>query len=125
MRLIRRAFALAVSLAVVPVLHAETAMLRDGRSIEVTGYRMSADRIVLKTTTGVEVSLAAADVLEIRRQPREVPPVPTAPATAAQAPEPAPTAPGAPPAASGAPAAIAAGAEGPGEQLLPVGGVFD
>jgi hypothetical protein len=104
-------------------LHAESAILRDGRSIEVAGYRMSDDRIVLRLASGGEMSLPAMDVLEIRRQPREESPVPPASAPVAQ-PTPSPStgvvdkapvknAPGENPTAA------------PAAPLLPVGGVFD
>jgi soluble lytic murein transglycosylase-like protein len=107
-------------------LHAESAILRDGRSIDVTGYRMSDDRIVLRLASGGEMSMPAQDVLEIRRQPKEEPPVPPAAASVAQ--------PGAAPSsvvAGNAPADGSTGAMGqpppaaPSESLLPVGGVFD
>jgi len=107
-------------------LHAETAILRDGRSIEVSGYRMSDDRIVLRLASGGEMSMPALDVLEIRRQPKEEAPVPPAPASVPQ-----PTAAPASGVAGNAPAAapsVAVGADTktpPSEPLLPIGGVFD
>jgi soluble lytic murein transglycosylase-like protein len=101
---------IALALGAWTTLHAESAILRDGRSIEVAGYRMSDDRIVLRLASGGEMSMPALDVLEIRRQPKEEPPVPPAPA-----PEPAAQPTLAPP------SDVAAGSE----PLLPVGGVFD
>jgi hypothetical protein len=109
-------------------LMAENAILRDGRSIEVSGYRISDDRIVLRLASGGEMSMPALDVLEIRRQPREEPPVPPAPAAApAGQPGPSPST----GVADHDPAGSAGGPPGmstttaSGEPLLPVGGVFN
>lgn len=82
---------------------ADTAALRDGRTLEVNGFQMRGDRVVLKTAAGEELSLPATDVLEIRRQPIEAAPAQAPPAAAAPA---------------------APGVEDDHE-LLPVGGVFD
>jgi soluble lytic murein transglycosylase-like protein len=122
----RTLVAAALALGSGTALHAESAILRDGRSIEVTGYHMSEDRIVLRLASGGEMSMPALDVLEIRRQPREEPPVPTA--SAAVEP-PGPTHATSPSLAT--PAGSGAGVPGvnttaaPGDPLLPVGGVFD
>src|SRR5437762_6898681 len=89
-----------LAIGVWTTLHAESAILRDGRTIEVSGYRMSDNRIVLRLASGGEMSLPAQDVLEIRRQPKEEAPVPTATAPVAQ-----PTAVTAPGVAGNAPAA--------------------
>lgn len=107
-------------------LHAESALLRDGRSIEVSGYRMSDDRIVLRLASGGEMSMPALDVLEIRRQPKEEALVPPAAASVPQ-PTPAPASgvtgqgQAANPSVGIGPGTTAA----PSEPLLPVGGVFD
>jgi soluble lytic murein transglycosylase-like protein len=117
---------MALAIGVWTTLHAESAILRDGRSIEVSGYRMSDDRIVLRLASGGEMSMPALDVLEIRRQPKEKAPVPPATASVAQ-----PTAPPASGVAGSAPAAapsVASGADmtsATSEPLLAIGGVFD
>jgi hypothetical protein len=103
-------------------LHAETAILRNGRSIEVSGFRMSGDRVVLRMAGGGELSLPAPEVLEIRRQPAEespVPPSPTLPATPTPGPaeEPGTGTITTEPASPATPE--------PGAPLLPIGGVFD
>jgi soluble lytic murein transglycosylase-like protein len=136
----RRLFILLPPLMIVAgatTARAETAILRNGRSIEVSGYRMSDNRIVLRMTSGGEISMPAIDVLEIRRQPKEEPPVPPAPAEAGHpsiaAPQPVAAQPPAADVPEGAPAAIAPAELGRGggvagaadEALLPVGGVFD
>src|SRR5258707_11969934 len=117
---------MALAIGVWTTLHAESAILRDGRSIEVSGYRMSDDRIVLRLASGGEMSMPALDVLEIRRQPKEEAPVPPSPASVTQ-----PTAPPAPGDAGNAPAAapsVASGADtttATSEAMLPIGGGFD
>ncbi|HYV85184.1 MAG TPA: lytic transglycosylase domain-containing protein [Patescibacteria group bacterium] len=114
--LARTALAAVLALGTATALRAETAVLRDGRSLEVTGYRMSDARIVLRLSTGGEVSMPASDVLEIRRQPREESPAP--PVSPPQVP--------APQSADSAPAGPASNtAAATGETLLPIGGVFD
>jgi hypothetical protein len=114
--LARTALAAALALGTATALRAETAVLRDGRSLEVTGYRMSDARIVLRLSTGGEVSMPASDVLEIRRQPHEEPPAPPVAPPQVPAPQLADSVPA-------GPASITAAA--PGEPLLPIGGVFD
>jgi len=117
---------MALAVGLWTTLHAESAILRDGRSIEVSGYRMSDDRIVLRLASGGEMSMPALDVLEIRRQPKEEAPVPATAASVAQ-----PTAAPTSGVAGSAPAAAPSVAVGPdtttapSEPLLPVGGVFD
>lgn len=117
---------MALAIGVWTTLHAESAILRDGRSIEVSGYRMSDNRIVLRLASGGEMSMPALDVLEIRRQPKEEAPVPPASASVTQ-----PTPPPAPDGAGNAPAAAPSVASGhdtttaTSEPLLPIGGVFD
>ena len=109
-------------------LHAESAILRDGRSIEVAGYRMSDDRIVLRLASGGEMSMPALEVLEIRRQPRDQPPVPPVSAPApVEAPGPARSAALAAPAPAGSGDGLAgvSTTAAHGDPLLPVGGVFD
>jgi len=114
--LTRTALAAVLALGTATALRAETAVLRDGRSLEVNGYRMSDARIVLRLSTGGEVSMPASDVLEIRRQPREEPPAPPVSPPQVPAPQSVDMAPA-------GPASITAAATG--EPLLPIGGVFD
>lgn len=102
-------------------LHAEMAYLRNGRTIEVSGYTIDGETITLRIASGGEIALPVKDILEIRRQPAEAPPPPIA---APPESVPAPVSP--PPAAEALPknpvAPAAADAEPP---LLRVGGVFD
>jgi soluble lytic murein transglycosylase-like protein len=108
---------------------AEVAYLRNGRTIDLAGYRLDGGRLVLAIAGGGEMILPVGEVLEIRRQPDD-------PATAAVAPEGAPSAPApAPAAVAGAERAAPDAAEmrepavppaeGDGRTVLPVGGVFD
>jgi len=83
--------------------HADIAALRDGRTLEVSGFLLRGDHVVLKTPAGEEVSLHATDVLEIRRQPAEPAQVQSPPS---------------------APAPLATPSQDD-HDLLPVGGVFD
>jgi soluble lytic murein transglycosylase-like protein len=119
--LLRIALPVVLALAATTAAIAETAILRDGRSIEVTGYRLNDNRIVLQLTTGGEVSMPAPNVLEIRRQPRDEPPVPQA-AVPEEQPAIAAPAPGVP---EGREEVAAGSGARPGGELLPVGGVFD
>jgi soluble lytic murein transglycosylase-like protein len=117
----------AALLAAPPAGAAEVAFLRNGRSLEVTGYRLDGDRLILKMSGGGEMALPVSEVVEIRRQPdatpgdRALPPQEIAAPVASPAAEPGPA-----PAADDVTAAPAmtpeAAAEAP---LLPVGGVFD
>jgi soluble lytic murein transglycosylase-like protein len=131
---------------------AAVAVLRSGQVIEVADFRLDGNRVILNLPHGGDMTLTTADVVEIRRQPSEVPPGPSSPPrTAATLVEPgrdatraeqAVTVP-AEPAASDAPAAAveapapvavtAAPGAAPGAAhtddgeppLLPVGGAFD
>ncbi len=88
---------------------AEVALLRDGRSVGVAGYRISGDSIVLDLDGGGELTLPAHDVLEIHRQPD---------AAALSAPM--------PPTTEDARQAGDAPANSRNESVvLPVGGIFD
>lgn len=111
---------------------AEIAYLRNGRTIEVTSYRLDGDRLLMKLSGGGEMALPVSEILEIRRQPGTsagegslpeagVPEAPTpTPVLVAVNAGPAPT----PESAHAAPVApTGAGAEG--APLLPIGGVFD
>jgi len=110
-------------------LSAEIAVLRNGRSIEVTGYRLDGDRLILKMTGGGEMALPVSEVAEIRRQP-DAPagdaaaPPPGAPAAPAPMPDPA-AADAGPAAAPGGTRAAAPGEGGADAPLLPIGGVFE
>jgi len=115
--------------AAVGDLYAEVAFLRNGRSIEVAGFKVTGDRVILTMTGGGEMTLPATEVLEIRRQPPEVPAVgPPVPGSTA-APDPLPSLPPALDRAAAdpgpAPAPPFDGQAGEADTLLPVGGVFD
>ena len=117
---------MALALATWTTLRAESAILRDGRSIEVAGYRMSDNRIVLRLASGGEMSMPALDVLEIRRQPKEESPIPPDPAPVAQpAVAPSTAIADVAPGEGGTGAPRVAATDAPAAPLLPVGGVFD
>ena len=67
---------------------ADTALLRNGRVLAVSGFRMEGERLVLSMEGGGEIALPPESVIEIRRAP-SAPPVGTLPppATAAGPPE--------------------------------------
>ena len=109
----------------------EIAVLRNGQSLAVSGYKVEGDRLLLRIAGGGEMALPASQILEIRRQPDDpVTPVVPAPATAAAAPAaggiaattelPAEAVPAPNPPATAQPAPGDADAP-----LLPVGGVFN
>jgi len=111
---------------------AEIAFLRNGRTIEMTAYRLDGDRLLMKLSGGGEMALPVSEIIEIRRQPGAAAgdgalPEPGAPVT--PVPMPAPVAIDAGPAETTdpAPAATAAptGTDAGGAPLLPIGGVFD
>jgi soluble lytic murein transglycosylase-like protein len=101
---------------------AAVAVLRSGQVIEVADFRLEGNRVVLVLPQGGDLALTTNDVMEIRRQPSEVPPIPPSAAEAAPAVPPAPAQAAATPAAVPVPVPAAADAEPP---LLPVGGAFD
>jgi soluble lytic murein transglycosylase-like protein len=103
---------------------AAVAVLRSGQTIEVADFRLDGDRVFLTLPQGGDLVLTTNDVLEIRRQPSEVPRLPAAARSASPPPGPAVAAvPATPTAAEPAPKAPQGGdAEPP---LLPVGGAFD
>jgi soluble lytic murein transglycosylase-like protein len=68
---------------------ADTAMLRNGRVLEVSGFRMEGERIVLAMEGGGEIALPPDHVVEIRRAPATPAPAPP-PAAAEPAPAAAP-----------------------------------
>jgi soluble lytic murein transglycosylase-like protein len=117
---------------------ADVATLKSGRSIEVSSFRLSGDRVELSLPGGGQIALPAAEVVEIRRQPLQASDIPTpvpasvpaagssAPAPAVeQGPAPAPAADAAavPTEAAGAPVAAASEALPANEaaDLLPRG----
>ena len=51
---------------------ADVAHLRNGRSIEVSAFRVTGESVVLSISGGGEMALPLREVLEIRRQPSEV-----------------------------------------------------
>jgi hypothetical protein len=106
----------AVSLAAAGAeARAAVAVLRSGKVIEVADFRLDGDRVILSMPQGGDLTLTTADVVEIRREPSEVPPAPSPAVT--------PVPPAAPPATVAAPGA--APADGGEPPLLPVGGAFD
>ena len=121
---------LLVSGCLVGTGRAEIALLRNGQSLEVQGFRMEGDRVTLQLAGGGEIALRATEVLEIRRQPVEplspIPPPAAAPAPVAsgsEAPASAPAAPAiAPPPAAAQTLEVA---DGSGGVVLPAGAVFD
>jgi soluble lytic murein transglycosylase-like protein len=132
---------------------AAVAVLRSGQVLEVADFRLDGNRVILSMPHGGDLTLTTADVVEIRRQPSEVPPLaPSAARTAATIPEPAreatraeqaPESVPAGPAAADAPAAaveipppvapsattgaspLAPHTDEGEPPLLPVGGAFD
>ena len=79
------ALALLAATASVRPAGADTALLRNGRVLTVSGFRMEGERIVLSMEGGGEIALPPGSVVEIRRAPAgaTVPP----PGRAAGAPE--------------------------------------
>jgi soluble lytic murein transglycosylase-like protein len=144
-RAVRWIAPVALLLLAAGTVRADTAFLRNGRSIEIAAYEVAGERIVLRLAGGGEMVLPAADVVEIRREPREAPPVAPQPETPQDIPAATRAVPGAsvvsaapeasvasdPAAATGtAPDPARTGAvppPTPGAQdpLLPIGGVFD
>jgi len=115
---------------------AEVAYLRNGRSIEVSSFKVAGDNVVLSLQGGGEMALPLREVLEIRRQPTEVraagPVVPDTlvdAASRANAAGNAAPAPPLPPAATdladAADDAAAGPEDAPDDPSLPVGAVFD
>ena len=125
---------LVVLWAVSSTFWADVAYLRNGRTIDVSSFKVHGESILLSIEGGGEMALPVREVLEIRRQPPEArTAVATAPLAAAptltaleesSAPTPRADAP-----APDAGAAQGAGADGralaEGVPALPVGGVFD
>ena len=99
----------------------ELAVLRNGQSFEISGFRVEGDRLLLRIAGGGEIALPTTQVLEIRRQPDEPP---QAPAPAAGHPQPPAMIPSAA-ATSGEPPAEATPAPESNRPLLGVGEVFD
>ena len=60
----------------------EVAVLKNGQSLAVAGYRLDGDRLLLRIAGGGELALPASQVLEIRRTPEEAPVPFAAPSTA-------------------------------------------
>ena len=104
---------------------AEIAYLKNGRTIDLSGYRLEGERLVLAIAGGGEMVLPVGEVLEIRRLPDEPGTpgsAPVAPASVATAPAPAPAsnagAEGAVPEAGVVPETAVAPAEGNGGPVL-------
>lgn len=68
-------------------VRADTALLRNGRSLTVSDYRREGDRIVLMMEGGGEIALLNDQVMAIRREPAEPPPPLPAPLIPPAAPE--------------------------------------
>ncbi len=101
---------------------ADEALLRNGRTLSVSGYRLDGERVVLSMEGGGEIALLSHQVLAIRRGAGD------GVVKGTEAPSPAPPAPGdlrlgLPPAAPGPAAAASIGVDGPIE--IPPGAVFD
>ena len=80
-------FAGALLCALPIAARADIATLKSGRSIEVSSFRLSGDRVELSLPGGGQIALPAAEVLEIRRQPLQATDI--VPAAAADVPAPA------------------------------------
>ena len=113
----------------------ELAVLRNGQSFEISGFRVEGDRLLLRIAGGGEIALPTSQVREIRRQPDEPPPGPAPSALPARPGDPAPVPAADPPrppvtvasaaATSGEPPAEAKSAPESNQPLLGVGEVFD
>jgi hypothetical protein len=114
----------AVLAAAGPIRAGEIAVLKNGQSLAVTGYRLEGDRLLLRIAGGGEIALPASQVLEIRRQPDDpvAPPAGAAP-SGAGAVTPDPVRPAADTLQAPAPSPPT-GEENPGP-ILGVGEVFD
>lgn len=135
-RISRAVSVIATLLAATGALRAgEIAVLRNGQSLAVSGFRVEGDRLHLRIVGGGEIALPTSQVLEIRRQPDAPPPghapsaVPArsadpAPAPAAGNPQPPITVPPAE-ATSAGPPADAPPTPPSNPPLLGVGEVFD
>ena len=120
-RLLPAALRILATVPVVLVFHgtarADVALLKNGRSLSVSSYRMAGDQILLVMEGGGQIALPNAQVVAIRREQ-----APRDPAPAAASPDPVMTqAPG--PASPGASLEASPGAEGP--IAIEPGAVFD
>src|SRR2546425_13297044 len=55
--------------------HADVALLKNGRSLPVSDYRVQGDQILLVMEGGGQIALPSGQVLAIRREPAAPPPV--------------------------------------------------
>src|SRR3989442_7177125 len=65
----RSLLALTFACGVIPSANADVALLRNGRSLAVTDYRMDGDRVVLMMEGGGEIALLNDQIIAIRREP--------------------------------------------------------
>src|SRR5213594_2768206 len=103
--------------------HADVALLKNGRTLSVSGYRVEGDRLILVMEGGGQITLPNEQVLAIRREPVAVLSAPSAVA-------PAPPAASADRASLQAPVSLAPGVpDGPDQTDRPISidpaGVFD
>src|SRR5437667_697053 len=75
-------FALPLSCVLTTTARGDVALLRNGRSLAVTDYRMDGDRVVLMMEGGGEIALLNDQIIAIRREP----PVPLPASVARSAP---------------------------------------
>src|SRR2546425_12668561 len=62
-------YALPLSCALTTPVRGDVALLRNGRSLSVSDYRMDGDRVVLMMEGGGEIALLHDQIIAIRREP--------------------------------------------------------
>src|SRR5438445_2808218 len=72
-------FALPLSCVLTTTARGDVALLRNGRSLTVSDYRMDGDRVVLVMEGGGEIALLNDQIVAIRREPQAPLPAPLAP----------------------------------------------
>src|SRR2546428_7441372 len=72
-------YALPLSCALTTPVRGDVALLRSGRSLTVSDYRMDGDRVVLMMEGGGEIALLNDQIVAIRREPQAPLPAPASP----------------------------------------------
>src|SRR3989442_7727336 len=72
-------YALPLSCALTTPVRGDVALLRNGRSLTVSDYRMDGDRVVLMMEGGGEIALLNDQIVAIRRDPQAPLPAPASP----------------------------------------------
>src|SRR6266699_4459772 len=79
---------LSLACALTTPVRADVALLRNGRSLAVSDYRVDGDRVVLMMEGGGEIALRNDQIVAIRREPTAPPPAPAAPTAGISLPAP-------------------------------------